>query len=282
LQQCTEATNNNLAPAERIDALTECAQRQIAIKLNETIDEITFQSRVRKDMGDKLRAYSCDSQYNAMVQATTTPSILNATWNGHNTKTLFESDYSSVVLIEQFLTSAECQIILKSRSLDQLQLNKLQQKADQLVGMMDVSRDFSLRVMEMTSDDECEIQQDGSCSSASAAGASSNVPVTVSSDENVAARLIVLCSSSSIPSDKQQQQPVKGGMLYFPKTGVRILPHESNNTLQDGGSAVLIQYETAGKRDKDPYLDEHVICPVLAGTVGFVEQVYPSSSSSKI
>jgi hypothetical protein len=131
LEKCnvTTAESALLTPTEQIQQISECLQRQIEITINQTDDEIQFQATVRKDIGQKLKKYVCTttSTTGGTVQnLTTTKSVRNSTWDyidpfspRREKKTLdmnylFESDYSSIRLLKNFISKDECNDFIRA------------------------------------------------------------------------------------------------------------------------------------------------------------------------
>ena len=106
---------------------------------------------------------------------------------------------------------------------------------------------------------------------------------TTITDDSVTARVILTCTmpttatadaaattttttAEAATTIATSSSTSTSGMLYFPKAGVRILPTDR--------SAVLIQYaDHHRRRDEDPYLDQHVTCPVVVMTTTTDETV---------
>jgi len=284
--------DESLSPQQQIDAVAECLQRSLERELNVTDEEISFQAGVRKEMGQKLKEYTCVDT--PMVNITTTASVENTTWSNHDVKVLFASEYSSVRLVEGFLSPSQCDSLLQmsgSGAVTPSQLSPavVQRLRNMMSQTMQLPSDYyTTKTHETTrqpqleifvdegatvGDEECEVQADGSCLAAETeqdpttptteGGNSSPIrSVTVTDDETILGRLLLLCRT----------EDTTGGLIFFPKTGVRIAEPAS-------GDAVLILYQTDGMRDEDPFLDEHMTCPIRQGKAVTLEEVYHSSRS---
>jgi hypothetical protein len=277
---------------QQIDAIAECLQLSIEKELNSTDEEIEFQSTVRKQMGEQLKYYTCQDVPLA-PDVKTTPAVLNTTWVDYDVRVLFESEYSSVRIVEEFLTAEECQSLLSLRdwpsgpiTVDQLQkgvpsiVSKLQAMMTSSFALPsdhyattskkpDMSWFVDEPVNKQTDNtsNECEMQADGSCTSASSSSTASlsssslagAARIVATDDEAVMGRLFLQCRTDD----------ADGGLLFFPKTGVRIQPVN--------GNAILILYQDLGEaplRELDPFLDEHLTCPVTDGRAVTLEEVF--------
>jgi hypothetical protein len=283
LQGCTlDASVSSTSSAEaKLEALSSCLLRQAELEMNKTEEEISFQSGIRKDIAERLKLYACDpDELNPRHNETTTLSVHNATWNGKPVQTLFESEYSSVKLFKEFLNPVQCaQIVrlgakssqtipLEARKTDRL-VDAIMTKIQSLVSsVLEVRSDYYSLIdplieirLASSGDQECEMQHDGTCKEDSV-DRPKQLIVTAQADE--IARLFVTCTDD--------ENGIEGGKLFFPKTGTQILPVS--------GEAVLIEYRDSsgsGKTDKEPFLDEHIVCPVRKGTVVTLEDVYINS-----
>ena len=296
-----------MTPSQQIDAMADCLLRGLEKELEAMDEEIAFQATVRKQMGEQLKQYTCHDIPLA-PNVTTTPAVQNTTWSNYNVRVLFDSDYSSVRIVEQFLTDSECQQILSLAQQQQsdvttttgnVTLDELLRSGPDVVrklqtmmtSAMSLPSDYystttttsarqpDLRLivddtgtltstMPAADNTECVVQPDGSCASAADSPASlfpsdslSSSRIVVTDDATVLGRLYVQCQSDS----------AKGGLMFFPKTGVRIQPVH--------GNAILIVYQdlqegVGALRQEDPFLDEHMTCPVTAGRAVTLEEVY--------
>jgi hypothetical protein len=107
---------------------------------------------------------------------------------------------------------------------------------------------------------ECTVQTDGSClpNDDKKASSSSSLMRVTQTDESVEARLLVTCTKGA---------KVTGGALFYPKAGIQVVPVS--------GEAVLTVYrDFSGRRDDDPFVDEHIVCPVQSGVVLTLEDTY--------
>lgn len=276
LQKCKQTVEENasLSAEEKLDQLTACMEQQLASSMQETADEIQFQSDLRKRMGSSWSEYACRDTMNT----TTTKSILNATWTFQpnrgqkqkfKTKVLFESDFSKIQRVEQFVTDQECQALLmaatpqinptglplKAKASDKTVgtfIEKIEQLVSDGTGMSaKIEKDplLQVRVREPTNKEDCNIEADGSTTCSSDAGISDRmIRISLAKDASVIASVLVLCETPSV-----------GGEIFFTKTGTTLLPKDTK------GDAVLILHEVNDNREEDPFVDEFVICPVQEG-----------------
>lgn len=293
----SESQSGNHHSDRTMEALAECLLRKAETVLNETVEEIHFQARVRKDLGARLSQYSCsDDMFTAGVQVTTTPSILNETYSGGQpVRTLFESSDGAerIRLYEDFVTEEECQNVFRTRQIPDTMASKVHDlvtstAAAPAVGVnpneiftelkletsMDIAATTKETTVTTTETTDCPVQDGAeSCSSSSRSrsdsssigSGSENTPkkqvLVTTTEENVVARLIVTCLATA--ETTETKTTTTSGMLYFPKTGTRILPTHL--------SAVLIQYRSNRnsrpqrqrlEEEVDWYLDQHTVCPV--------------------
>jgi len=123
LQKCTDLISSSSSSSEsgesdkdRLDLVTKCLEEQIDAALKQEQEEIVFQQNVRKSIGNRLVEYACrDPLYNASEP------VRNETWTyryppptssatqKHDARCLFETDASSIWLIEKFLSSNQCE-----------------------------------------------------------------------------------------------------------------------------------------------------------------------------
>ncbi|GAX15789.1 hypothetical protein FisN_3Lh232 [Fistulifera solaris] len=276
LEECQQSVQNDtsLSDTEKIDRLADCMEQQLALSMQETADEIQFQSQLRKQMGRSWSTYACRDTMNT----TTTTSIVNSTWTFQpargqkqkfKTQKLFESDYSKIQRVQQFVTGSECHALRQAVTHDALprkakSSNKLvglfMEKVEQLVSYAtemtaNIDKDplMQVRWMEPTQKQEdCSIDADGSTTCHTTADLlesdDSMIRVTLANEDNVLASVLVLCET-----------PDEGGEIFFTKTGTTFLPKDIQ------GDAIVILHEVNAQREEDPFVDEYVICPVRKG-----------------
>jgi hypothetical protein len=127
LEACNSIVSTMMTnDVNQIDQLTECFHQQIKRKIDESDDEVKFQTSVRKDISSRLRKYICrpSSASGTFVNSTTTESVRNTTWSynsdrksigiSHPVHILFESDHSSVRLVKDFITKDKCLRIIEA------------------------------------------------------------------------------------------------------------------------------------------------------------------------
>jgi hypothetical protein len=225
------------------------------------------------------------------VKVTTTPSIRNDTYNDELVQTLFESDYTSVTLYENVLSVDECEDLYSSANTVPTTIkNKVQNLLDHAGIVVTKAESSPLNSSSYIvkvesgpttteSDVECELQSDGSCVTASITN-NINSPAFVvertTTDDTISVRLILTCVKSNIipdvisalavndtntTNDDDELSYTPSGMMYFTKAGVRIVPTDR--------SALIIKYDEVVPhdistiyREVDPYLDQHIVCPV--------------------
>ncbi len=274
LDECQQSVQDDtsLSDKAKIDRLADCMEEQLAISMQETADEIQFQSQLRKQMGRSWSQYACRDTMNT----TTTTSIVNSTWTFQpvrgqkqkfKTQKLFESDYSRILRVQQFVTGSECHALRQAVTNNALprktkSSNKLvglfMEKVEQLVSYAtemtaNIDKDplMQVRLIEPTQKQEdCSIDSDGSttCRPADLGNDDSMIRVNLADEANVLASVLVLCET-----------PNEGGEIFFTKTGTTLLPKDIQ------GDAIVILHEVNTKREEDPFVDEYVICPVREG-----------------
>lgn len=282
LEICKQSVEDDtsLTAEDKIDQLTGCMEQQLALSMQETADEIQFQSDLRKRMGNSWSEYACRDAMNT----TTTNSIVNATWTFQptrgkkqtfKTKLLFESDFSKIQRVEQFVTDQECQALLKaatpaknptslplkskaSSKVVGVFIEKIEQLASFVTGMsakIEKEPLLQVRLIEPSTDkttkqEDCSIELDGSttCSGGTEDAIGPTVRVLLANDTNVLVSVMVMCET-----------PEVGGEIFFTKTGTTLLPQDIK------GDAIVILHEVNEKREEDPFVDEFVICPVQEG-----------------
>ena len=225
------------------------------------------------------------------VKVTTTPSIRNDTFNNELVQTLFESDYTSVTLYSNVLSVDECEdLYLNTGTVPITIKNKVQDLLDHAGVLVTKTESSPLNSSSYTikvesgpttveSDVECELQSDGSCAptkSTSDVNAPTFLVERTHTDDTISARVILTCVKSNVVPDVTSPLIVNGtnttneddvvsytpsGMMYFTKAGVRIVPTDR--------SALIIKYDEIAShdvssifREVDPFLDQHIVCPV--------------------
>ncbi len=274
LEECQQSVqkDTSLTDLEKIDRLADCMEKQLAMSMQETADEIQFQSQLRKQMGRSWSQYACRDTMNT----TTTNSIVNSTWTFQpargqkqkfKTQVLFESDHSKIQRVQQFVTGSECHALRQAITQDALprkakstsklvglfmeKLEQLVSYATEMTAKIDKDPLMQVRYMEPTKrQEDCSIDSDGSttCRTADLESDDPMIHVTLANEANVLASVLVLCET-----------PNAGGEIFFTKTGTTLLPKD----LQ--GDAIVILHEVNAKREEDPFVDEYVICPVREG-----------------
>jgi hypothetical protein len=275
LEPCSASVADIVDPQQKLTALAECWKTQADIKLAATQNEIAFQKVVRKKLGAKLLEYKCDTAFSDAVNLTTSHSLLNGTYfdppNEKQVELLFGSDFSNVRLYRDFLTANECQTIMIGQTV--AASDSAVQKIRRLVSdalLRDPytagTKSIRVRVDGVADNDndqqqECTVQADGSClpnDDKKASSSSSSLMRVTQTDESVEARLLVTCTKGA---------KVQGGALFYPKAGIQVVPVS--------GEAVLTVYrDFSGRRDDDPFVDEHIVCPVRSGVVLTLEDTY--------
>lgn len=271
-------------PQQRMDAVAACLLQSIEREMNTTDDEIAFQASVRKDLGQRLKEYTCNEI--PEVKVNTTASIHNATWDKHNVKILFESDYSSVRIVEEFLTQVQCDNLLTKSGLttfsngegvqpSQLDPSIVQHLTHMMTNTMGLpSNHYQSNKLDLhvwiddgkSEQEQCEMKTDGSCLENSSAdfpklkNSTVSASVITTDESKVQARLLMICRSKD----------ATGGLIFFPKAGVRILPVSRDAVL------IIHQDLNSGKHETDPFLDEHMICPLQHGMATTLEEVFPN------
>lgn len=290
LKGCTP--DRSLPAAEQFETLTACLERQVNSTLEETQEEINFQSKTRQDMGELLVNYAChDTSLN------TTVTVHNRTWtysptkagtktkrarrSVHRMKTLFDSDRSSVQLVENFITQEECNAIQEAAVASDDNADKLLLPASAKVSSagvqsvldkiqhlirssLDIEVDYSSRsdkdpLLEVytqqrsvDSEQQCttESAESGSCAANDKHEAGEMIVTEI--EDDVAATLMIFCGTSK----------AKGGAIHFPRTGVHVNPAEAE------GEALLMIYmdSTTGERDQNAFISEYVACPIKEGS----------------
>lgn len=264
-------------PQQKLAALAECWKTQADIKLAATQNEIAFQKVVRKKLGAKLQEYKCDTAFSDAVNLTTSHSLLNETYfepsSEKQVELLFESDFSSVRLYRDFLTTKECQTIMIGQTVaaSDTAVQKIRRLvSDTLLRDPYTAGTKSIRVrVDGAADNEhqqeCTVQADGSClpnNDNKTASSSSSLMRVTQTDESVEARLLVTCTKGA---------QVKGGALFYPKAGIQVVP-------VSGEAVFTIYRDFRGRRDDDPFVDYHIVCPVQSGVVLTLEDTYYSAA----
>lgn len=279
--------------------MATCLEKQVNSTLETSQEEINFQAETRQEMGELLVGYAClDTELN------TTVTVQNRTWtyknpaqstgagrlkhkSVHRMKILFDSENSSVQLVENFVTPAECQaiqeasvpskddadkLLLPSTAKGSAEIKSVLAKISSLIESslgLEVdydSRDTLLEVYTQQkstdSEQQCtaESKESGACVSSDDA-ASGEITVTAIEDD-ISALLLIFCGA-----------PAKGGAIHFPRTGVHV------NSAESEGEALLMIYTdpATGKRDQNGFISEYVACPVQEGTMMAVVDSFPSA-----
>jgi hypothetical protein len=278
LEPCSVDDPTITDPNEKLTALAACWQTQADAKLAATKNEIAFQKMVRQQLSAKLQDYKCDASFDNTVNVTTSPSVFNETYfapdRNKQVELLFESDYSSVRLYRDFLTPSECQAIMIGQTVtaSDSALQKIRRLVSEVLVRNDDPYQTSTKSIRLRVDhgnanaddqQECTVQADGSCQPPPPDTSSSKPSLmrVTQTEESVDARLLVTCTNGA--------DQVKGGVLFYPKAGVQIVPVS--------GEAVFTLYkDSRGRRDDDPFLNDHVVCPVQRGIVVAIEDTYYS------
>ena len=224
------------------------------------------------------------------VKVTTTPSIRNDTYNNELVQTLFESDYTSVTLYENILSVNECEdLYSNTTTVPRTVKNKVQHLLEH-AGISATTAELSplnssSYVVKIESgpvitesDVECELKSDGSCVSTTTANnidSPSYIVERSTTDDTISARVILTCVKSNTAPDASVVNGTNttsndddhglantpSGMMYFTKAGVRIVPTDR--------SALIVKYDERAThdmstvyREDDPFLDQHIVCPV--------------------
>ena len=293
-----------------INKLTACLTKEAKSALDKERSDISFQATIRKSMGEQLSDYSCGS--NAVsdvssssaispillrpVKVTTTPSVRNDTYNDELVQILFESDYTSASLYENALSVNDCERLYNDATTVPITIkNKiplLLQHAgiaikDPVSPLVDSSYIVKVESGPTTveSDGECDLQSDGSCRTVAASGNAPTFAVErTNTDDTISARIILTCVKSSVVPDvavgvndtnttDDNLSYTPSGMIYFTKAGVRIVPTDR--------SALIIKYDEMAPHDKtvvfrevDPFLDQHIVCPVTQSNMTVATIMY--------
>mmetsp|Transcript_15709 Transcript_15709/g.15110 ORF Transcript_15709/g.15110 Transcript_15709/m.15110 type:complete len:461 (-) Transcript_15709:73-1455(-) len=106
-EKAFDDTRRNRPVEETIKDLIECSEQRVTEQLIAANEEIAFQARIRKKMGEKMENYTCADE-----GMTTTTAIRDETWlnNGyeHTTHILHDHFDSHIHLIEDLITPEEC------------------------------------------------------------------------------------------------------------------------------------------------------------------------------
>jgi hypothetical protein len=290
LAECKAAVGGDDASQsvqQQIDRMAVCMDKQLHAALDTTRDEIKFQQSVRKRLGQSWVKYACTDTSGSI---TTTVPIDNTTWTYtnpqkaqfvrskmHEVNVLFESDFSKLVRVQDFISAEECQVLEKSaipmdtnggsnfslpvaarRSnavIDRV-LTKLEALIKQLTeGQIEANMSNKDPMMELrivvapgeSLEQECGVETDGSTCAAAVA----SVPgqeIRVDDPAQILASVMILCRAPDV-----------GGHVYFPKTGTVLLPSDLV------GHVVVALHQIDGMNEPDPFIDEYVICPVTKG-----------------
>jgi len=234
--------------------------------MNESEDEIVFQSELRKDLGQKWTNYACHDATNV----TATIPVANSSWSyrdprnsnrvmRYEVNTLFKSDFSEVRRVQSFVSESECQALTSSATDDGIVTAKSGTVADDIFKKLaflishatglsiDDLNNFLLQ-MNVASDQSgtCKMESNGEMECKDDSVGSPEV-IRISGDSTIVS-VVLFCEA-----------PKEGGQLYFTKTGTVFL------TTQGRGSAMLILHQLDTVRERDPFVDEFAFCPVQQG-----------------
>eukprot|EP00527_Entomoneis_sp_CCMP2396_P008753 CAMPEP_0198141108 /NCGR_PEP_ID=MMETSP1443-20131203/4181_1 /TAXON_ID=186043 /ORGANISM="Entomoneis sp., Strain CCMP2396" /LENGTH=451 /DNA_ID=CAMNT_0043803753 /DNA_START=109 /DNA_END=1464 /DNA_ORIENTATION=+ len=118
LQGCSslDKENASMEAAQRIEALVQCMDGRVKKVISETEEQIDYEANVRKNMGVYLTKYACLDE-NAEISA----SVSNYTWSYfdpinkketvYNTQTPFDTYESTSLLVEDFISAQQCQVL---------------------------------------------------------------------------------------------------------------------------------------------------------------------------
>jgi hypothetical protein len=286
-----------LSPADQLDQMTVCLEKTIDATLEKTREEIKFQAGTSRDMGDLLVHYACrDTSLN------TTVTVHNRTWTYHDRisgtgfgtdnkkkrkpsksmhrmKVLFDSDHSSIQLVENMVTPEECSFIQEAstpsdkddpnkRTLslgayaDAPEVKSVLAKIESLMSSaVDIPVSYSGKgpVLEVymksgatktESEQQCTVDTEGDVTCDEVDSDATEAITVTKVQDDVVATLMIFCSA-----------PEKGGAVHFSRTGVHVNPVEGEALLM-----VYIDTET-GDRDQNAFISEYVACPVLEGSM---------------
>jgi hypothetical protein len=318
LSTCVEnvTVNKSLTAVEQLDEMTACLNKQINATLAKTQEEMDFQAGTRRDMGELLVHYACQDH-----NLNTTVTVHNRTWSyqdrtksssfssgykqrkllvRHPMKVLFDSDHSSIQLVEDFVTVEECQAIReasvpsdddtkgdktgdpnknKKRKLSlpsnakngatdsSLEIKSVLAKIQNLISSsVDISVAYSDNepLMEVYLQEGNEIAEKEQQCTVDADGKQLCQDIeTNDATATAAGEITVTAIQDDIAATLMIfcNVPEKGGAIHFPRTGVHVNPVEREALL-------MIYMDTAtGKRDKNAFISEYVACPVREGSM---------------
>lgn len=258
---------------KKLEALAKCIDSRLQKAIADTDVEIKFQSDLRKRLGKSWSEYACIDTSNV----TQTISIANKTWTDdrkkrHKVEVLFESDFNKIQLVKTFVSASECKALkdnskasgdssvlpFAARSASMV-VDGVMKRAEYLLAaatekkvLLKKDPIFKTNLATRDASEDCSVDADGSatCKASDAMTAVQPERYLVEGADDLASLLIVC------------ETPTKGGQIYFPKTGTVILPEKELE-----GTAILVLHENGGTREKDPFVDEYVICPVQEGSM---------------
>jgi hypothetical protein len=307
LSTCVEnvTVDKSLTVVEQLDQMTECLDKQINATLAKTQEEMEFQAGTRRDMGELLVHYACQDH-----SLNTTVTVHNRTWSyqgrvaastssskrkvlvRHPMKVLFDSDHSSIQLVEDFVTVKECQAIreasvpigdkegdpkfrklsLSSKAKNgvsdsSLEIKSVLAKIQNLISsavdipvsyhakdpLLEVYMQEGNEIVE--TEQQCTVDADGkqSCEDIE----TNDATATATGEITVTAIQDDVVATLMIFCNV----PEKGGAIHFPRTGVHVNPVEREALL-------MIYMDTATQTpDKNAFISEYVACPVREGSM---------------
>jgi hypothetical protein len=314
LSTCVEnvTVNKSLTAVEQLDQMAVCFDKQINATLAKTQEEMDFQAGTRRDMGELLVHYACQDH-----NLNTTVTVHNRTWSyqdrtstssfssgykqrkllvRHPMKVLFDSDHSSIQLVEDFVTVKECQAIreasvpsdddtegdkdLKKRKLSlpsnakngatdsSLEIKSVLAKIQNLISStVDIPVSYSDKepLMEVylqegneiiEKEQQCTVDADGKQSCQDIE--SNEATATATGEITVTAIQDDIAATLMIFCDT----PEKGGAIHFPRTGVHVNPVEREALLM-----IYMDTATGARDDKNAFISEYVACPVREGSM---------------
>lgn len=299
-------TDKSLTAVEQLDQMTACLELQINATLAKTQEEMDFQAGTRRDMGELLVHYACqDSSLN------TTVTVHNRTWSyqekttvssgtgskrkllvRHPMKVLFDSDHSSIQLVEDFVTPEECQAIRKASvpskkgdnngdpnqrklSLPSKSKNGVTDSSQEIKSVLakiqnlissavDIPVTYSDKdpLLEVYLQEGNEIIENEQQCTVDADGKQSCQDMETN-DATATGDITVTAIQDDIAATVMIfcNIPEKGGAIHFPRTGVHVNPVEREALLM-----IYMDTET-GTRDKNAFISEYVACPVREGSM---------------
>ncbi|CAB9531451.1 prolyl 4-hydroxylase [Seminavis robusta] len=259
-----EDDNNN----STMDEWTACLQREIEATLREPRQEVHFQASVRHDLGQRLVKHACQDQERFPTSISTHNQTLLNLGPGKNPtmRVFFDSnDNHKVVLLERFVSKAQCQSLLQDVSnTDGTTLDWAASQKDATVSAI-LSRIY--QSLNRVLDHKVPISEKAYWKHQKQKQTTTHFQIqtrTPSPDDephefvappNLLGTIILFC-----------QVPTKGGAIHFPKAGTHIKPYK--------GSALWITYQEPNNNDnnkqllddKNVFTNQYVQCPVVEGT----------------